>query len=41
MIESYGFVEMYLVAGLSWWQAIGSSLAVAISEVAVLVVGCA
>jgi hypothetical protein len=43
MLESYGFIEMYLVSpGLRLWQAVKSKLAaIAISEVAVLVGGCA
>jgi hypothetical protein len=39
VIESFGFVEMYLVVPLTLWKTIKSKLA-AISEVAVLVGGC-
>lgn len=39
MVESFGFVEMYL-APLTLWRTIKSKFA-AISEVAVLVGGCA
>jgi len=39
MIESFGFVEMYLVP-LKLWKAVKSKFA-AISEVAVLIGGCA
>ena len=39
VIESFGFVEMYLVVSLTLWKTIQSKLA-AISEVAVLVGGC-
>ena len=44
MLESYGFIEMYLVCpGLKLWQAVKSKLAAIsqVSEVAVLVGGCA
>ncbi len=44
MLESYGFVEMYLVVtGLRLWRAVKSKLAAInqVSEVAVLVGGCA
>ena len=40
MIESFGFVEMYLAAPLIFWQTIKSAF-VAITEVAVLIGGCA
>jgi hypothetical protein len=40
MIESFGFVEMYLAVPLKLWKNIKYTL-VAISEVAVLVGGCA
>lgn len=40
MIESFGFVEMYLMVPLTLWRTIKSKLT-AISEVAVLVGGCA
>lgn len=39
MVESFGFVEMYLVS-LTFWRTIKSKFVV-INEVAVLVVGCA
>jgi hypothetical protein len=39
VIESFGFVEMYLVVPLTLWKTIKSKLA-AISEVALLVGGC-
>jgi hypothetical protein len=38
MIESFGFVEMYLVVPLKLWKTVKAKLA-AISEVAVLVGG--
>jgi hypothetical protein len=43
MLESYGFIEMYLVVpGLKLWRAVKSKLATSqVSEVAVLVGGCA
>ena len=45
MLESYGFIEMYLVCpGLRLWRVVKSKLAAAlgeVSEVAVLVGGCA
>jgi hypothetical protein len=43
MLESYGFVELYLVPGLRLWQAVKFKLATIsqVSEVAVLVGGCA
>jgi hypothetical protein len=44
MLESYGFIEMYLVCpGLRLWRAVKSKLATIsqVSEVAVLVGGCA
>ena len=44
MLESYGFVEMYLVCpGLRFWQVVKSKLVAIsqVSEVAVLVGGCA
>jgi hypothetical protein len=40
MIESFGFVEMYLSVPFKLWKTIKYTL-VAISEVAVLVGGCA
>jgi hypothetical protein len=44
MVESYAFIEMYLVeSGLRLWWAVKSKLATIsqVSEVAVLVGGCA
>jgi hypothetical protein len=44
MLESYGFIELYLVSpGLRLWRAVKSKLAAIsqVSEVAVLVGGCA
>jgi hypothetical protein len=44
MLESYGFVELYLVVpGLRLWRAVKSKLAIIsqVSEVAVFVGGCA
>lgn len=43
MLESYGFIELYLVCpGLRLWRVVKSKLAaIGISEVAVLVGGCA
>jgi hypothetical protein len=44
MLESYGFIEMYLVCpGLKLWRVVKSKLAAigAVSEVAVLIGGCA
>jgi hypothetical protein len=44
MLESYGFIELYLVCpGLKLWRAVRSKLAAIsqVSEVAVLVGGCA
>lgn len=44
MLESYGFIEMYLVCrGLKLWRAVKSKLAAIsqVSEVAVLIGGCA
>jgi hypothetical protein len=44
MLESYGFIEMYLVCpGLKLWRAVKSKLAAIsqASEVAVLAGGCA
>jgi hypothetical protein len=44
MLESYGFMEMYLVyPGLRLWRAVKSKLAAIsqVSEVVVLVGGCA
>jgi hypothetical protein len=44
MLESYGFIEMYLVVpGLRLWRTVKSKLATIsrVSEVAVLVGGCA
>lgn len=44
MLESYSFIEMYLVvSGLRLWRAVKSKLATIsqVSEVAVLVGGCA
>jgi hypothetical protein len=43
MLESYGFIEMYLVVpGLKLWRAVKCKLAAIsqVSEVAVLVGGC-
>ena len=39
MIESFGFVEMYLMVPLTLWKTVKSKLA-ALSEVAMLVGGC-
>jgi hypothetical protein len=44
MLESYGFIEMYLVVpGLRLWRTVKSKLATIsqVSEVAVVVGGCA
>ena len=44
MLESYGFVELYLVVpGLRLWRTVKSKLAIIsqVSEMAVLVGGCA
>jgi hypothetical protein len=42
MLESYGFVEMYLVCpGLRLWRAVKLAAISQVSEVAVLVGGCA
>lgn len=41
MVETYGFIEMYLVSpGLKLWRVLNLT-AIVISEVAVLVGGCA